>query len=302
MKKIVQIYHEVFYMEKMFEKSDVLNSPIEAMVFDSSAETFPIRRHWHYFMEIIYMTKGSISFLCGENSARLSEGELAIFHPKAIHSIESADGSTPVYALLKFDINRLRLSSDYSPRLGEVFRRAEGNAKAPTILTQKQCESIGAKDIIFQCIEEIKSSEYGYGSVLDANVYILLTRIVRLWMELGYCVEHSDKHAASDSIYTITQYIDAHSGENINVCDLARQCGMSYSHFARSFKAIYRQSCKQFINYLRVNKACEYLMFTDHGLNYISQETGFSDCSHFIRVFKEIKGTTPKKYRDAHRK
>ena len=32
-------------------------------------------------------------------------------------------------------------------------------------------------------------------------------------------------------------------------------------------------------------------------ISYISQETGFCDCSHFIRVFQEFHGITPKKFR-----
>lgn len=289
-------------MEKLFEKSDVLNSPIEAMIFDSEKEVFPILNHWHYFVEIIYMLRGCIRFTSGENSGILAEGELALFHPKEVHSICGEGEIPPVYILLKFDINRLRITSDYSPRFSEVFRRAASSEKASAVLTQEQCEKIDVKNLLTECVEEVRERQYCYGTVLDANVYILLTRIVRLWQENGFSFESSIAPADSDPIYTITEYIDAHYSEDLRVAELAEQCGMSYSHFAKSFKNIYRQSCKQFINYLRVSKAADYLIFTDNDLNYISQETGFSDCSHFIRTFKEIKGVTPKKYRDTHRR
>ena len=154
-----------------------------------------------------------------------------------------------------------------------------------------------AERLIGQCIEEMKDRRYGYGTVMDAGIYILLTRVVRLWMDSGFSMEHSSALSNSDPIYSITEYIDNHYAEELRVTELAEMCGISYSHFAKSFKAIYRQSCRQFINYLRVSKAADYLIFTDHDLNRISQETGFSDCSHFIRVFRSIKGVTPGKYR-----
>ncbi|MGN1090834.1 MAG: helix-turn-helix domain-containing protein [Huintestinicola sp.] len=44
-------------------------------------------------------------------------------------------------------------------------------------------------------------------------------------------------------------------------------------------------------------KAEELLLFTDYDLNYISQETGFSDCSHLIKSFKKYRGITPKQFR-----
>lgn len=285
-------------MNILFEQSDILNMPIEAMVFDADKEKFPVLRHWHYFMEIIYVYKGNVVFESENRVYHLHPGELAIFHPKVIHSIESEDDTLPVYALLKFDINRLRITSDYSPRLGDVFRSAQDNENAPLVITKKQCDDIEAEKLIGECINEISSRQYSYGSMLDANVYILLTRIIRLWMEMGFIIEQKSALALSDNpIYTITEYIDAHSSENLLITDLAQMCGMSYSNFARSFKMIYRQSCKRFINFIRISKAADYLIFTDYDLNYISQETGFSDCSHFIKTFKEIKGITPKQFR-----
>lgn len=284
-------------MDNLFEKSDVLNSPVDAMVFDASRERFPIEKHWHYYMEIIYLHSGSAEYTCSDRTGRLKAGELAIFPPKAVHSIRSGDENFPIYSLLKFDINRLRIASDYSPRFSEVFRRAEGHPDACMTFNAEQCLQMDAESLIGQCIEEMSGRRYGYGTVMDANLYILLTRVVRLWMDRGFSVEHSSARGNNDPIYSITEYIDAHYAEELKVTELAEMCGISYSHFAKSFKAIYRQSCRQFINYLRVSKAADYLIFTDHDLNRISQETGFSDCSHFIRVFRSIKGVTPGRYR-----
>ena len=173
-------------MEKLFEKSDVLKFPIEAMIFDSEREVFPIQNHWHYFVEIIYMLKGRVRFTSGEKDGALKEGELAVFHPKEVHSISGEGEIPPVYILLKFDINRLRITSDYSPRFSEVFRRAEGSENASRTLSREQCEKAGVEKLLTECVDEVKGRKYCYGTVLDANLYILLTRIVRLWQENGF--------------------------------------------------------------------------------------------------------------------
>ena len=78
---------------------------------------------------------------------------------------------------------------------------------------------------------------------------------------------------------------------------LAKMCGMSYSYFARNFRLLYGRSCKDYIEFVRIRKVKDLLMYTELDLNYISQETGFSDCSHLIRVFKQFEGTTPKQFR-----
>ena len=99
------------------------------------------------------------------------------------------------------------------------------------------------------------------------------------------------------SIRNIIEYIDEHSGDNIPVSELAKMCNMSYSYFAKEFKSMYGQSCKEYIEFIKLSKAENLLLFTNSDLNFISEETGFADCSHFIRVFKRRYGMTPKKYR-----
>lgn len=47
---------------------------------------------------------------------------------------------------------------------------------------------------------------------------------------------------------------------------------MSYSYFAKNFHQLYGQSCKQYIEFVKVCKVEDFLLFTDFDLNYISQE------------------------------
>lgn len=44
-------------------------------------------------------------------------------------------------------------------------------------------------------------------------------------------------------------------------------------------------------------KAQDLLLNSDFDLDYIAQETGFYDCSHFIRQYKKWRGITPKQER-----
>ena len=72
---------------------------------------------------------------------------------------------------------------------------------------------------------------------------------------------------------------------------------LSYSCFAKKFSEHYSMSCKEYIEQQRIFMVEEMLLFTDFDLTYISNETGFSDCSHMIKSFKKHKGITPKKFR-----
>lgn len=289
-------------MQNLFEKSDVLNAPVEAFYFDTRYETFPIRPHWHYFMEIIYMLDGMVQINASEESYLLSAGDLIIFHPKMVHAIYAVSTEPIRYAVLKFDINRLQLTSKYAPKMRTLFQNAEGDLACPIYFSAKSLSKIDIRSQILPCIQEIKEKDYGYDLVLQAKLYLLLSEIIRIWRKKGFNTSKlSTSIDEADTIYTITEYMDAHCTEPIKVIDIASKCNMSYSHFAKSFRTIYGQTCKDFLEYLRVCKAEDYLLFTEYDLTYISQETGFCDCSHLIKAFKKVKGITPKQYRLLHK-
>ena len=99
------------------------------------------------------------------------------------------------------------------------------------------------------------------------------------------------------SVYNVLEYIDEHSADPLEVSALAKMCNMSYSNFARLFRENYGRSCKEYIQYIRVNKAQDLLLNSNFDLDYIAQETGFYDCSHFIRQYRKWRGITPKQER-----
>ena len=79
--------------------------------------------------------------------------------------------------------------------------------------------------------------------------------------------------------------------------ELANRCGMSYSNFAKVFKEQFGRSCKEYLEYIRISKAEELVLYSDYDISYIAQETGFADSSHFIRIYKKFKEETPKQAR-----
>ena len=100
----------------------------------------------------------------------------------------------------------------------------------------------------------------------------------------------------------ITEYIEKHYNEPIKISSLAGMCGMSYSNFAKLFKQTYHQSCKEYIEFTRINKAEDLALMTNLDLTSISNETGFADCSHLIRTFKKWKCVTPGQLRNKNEK
>lgn len=285
-------------MNYLYEESDILNSPYEAFLFDTAKEIFPILAHWHYFMEVIYILQGSAFITANQKDYILEPNDIIIFYPQVIHSISFASNAPLKYAVLKFDIKQISITSNYSPKLNVIFKHASHNTALPIMFHSIEFEASYMETAFFNCIHEIQTKHFGYDMQYQSNTTAILVGIIRLWEKYG--LKTNDILSLPEdtqSFHDVVEYIDSHIGESIRIEFLAEQLNMSYSYFAKSFREIYGQSCSEYIEFIRLNKAKDLLRFTTFDLNYISQETGFSDCSHLIRKFKRKYGITPHQFR-----
>src|SRR5258708_1267176 len=87
---------------------------------------------------------------------------------------------------------------------------------------------------------------------------------------------------------------------NVRLGDLAKECGLSVSHFARSFKAAFGVSSHQWLIRQRVDLTKELLTKTTLPLSEIAAQSGFGDQAAFTRTFHRIAGASPGQWRRAH--
>ena len=294
-------------MNSLFEYTDTLNAPYEAFLFDASKDIFPVRAHWHYFVEVMYMIEGNAIVTCDSETFNLGPDDVFIFPPSSVHSIYTSNYGPLRFYVIKFDINQLE-STIHSSETGNVrfsLSFPPGMPKKEELLKismeyKEPFERERIRSLFEGCIRELNGRNFGFYSITRSYICELLIYYLRIRRELGLSVSETyDVHEAA-GINSITEYIDEHLNEELRVEDLAKRCNMSYSYFAKCFTELYGQSCKHYISFLRLCKAENMLLFTDYDLTYISQETGFCDCSHLIHAFKEKNKITPHQFRKLH--
>src|SRR4029077_11497473 len=84
---------------------------------------------------------------------------------------------------------------------------------------------------------------------------------------------------------------------NVRLSDLAKECGLSVTHFARSFKAEFGLSSHQWLIHQRIERAKDLLSSTKFSLVDVAAESGFGDQAAFTRTFHRIVGTSPGRWR-----
>ena len=286
-------------MDDLFEYSDSLNAPFEAF----SGDWKFVKPHWHYFTEMVYLVSGILFAEVNNKKYTMNPGDLVIFHPKQIHSfldypVKESAPEKPNFYVIKFDDMILSNTTPGSPKLPKLLNNMNQQDEPYNLITAEELKYNPVKLYFEHCIWETRHKEFGYDIKVASNISLIITELMRIWMRRGMKFSSKttfDQFSSKD--FSVLEYIDKHSSENISIEDLANKCGMCYSNFAKQFKAQFGRTCKEYIEFVRICKADTLLLYTDKTLDYISQETGFTDASHFIRTYKKIKGTTPKQRR-----
>lgn len=79
--------------------------------------------------------------------------------------------------------------------------------------------------------------------------------------------------------------------------ELATEVDVHPVHLAAVFRKFQNQTIGEYVQTLRIKHASELLLNIETPLSDIALQTGFSDQSHFTRIFKRVTGTTPGVYR-----
>jgi AraC family transcriptional regulator len=94
-----------------------------------------------------------------------------------------------------------------------------------------------------------------------------------------------------------TELLEAHLDGNIALQQVAEECDLSLSHFARAFKTTFRKPPHRWLRERRVGKARDLIMNSCLPLADIAARCGFADQSGLNRSFKRIHGLAPGAWR-----
>ncbi len=91
------------------------------------------------------------------------------------------------------------------------------------------------------------------------------------------------------------------TSDNHSLTSLSDLLGVHPVHLSREFHHYFGMTFGQYIRYVRVNKAFNFILNTTMSMTDICYQCGFYDQSHFIRDFKRIYQKTPGEVLVSHR-
>jgi AraC family transcriptional regulator len=91
----------------------------------------------------------------------------------------------------------------------------------------------------------------------------------------------------------VTEFVEAYLSRPLTLTLLARSAALSPFHFARAFKRTTGWAPHQFVTIRRIERARHLLLQTRDSVESIAAAVGFSNLSHFRRVFCALTGILP---------
>ena len=96
----------------------------------------------------------------------------------------------------------------------------------------------------------------------------------------------------------LKELIQDHIDTNLSLKELSKGLEISPSYLSREFSKYFEDlSFGEYIRKLRIEKALELIQTSDYSLTEIAYLTGFSDQSHFNRIFKKHTGKNPSSFK-----
>lgn len=101
----------------------------------------------------------------------------------------------------------------------------------------------------------------------------------------------------NDNLEEIKSFIKENYAQNLELTWIAKKFNYNYNYLSTCFNKKMKESFSEYLNRIRIEKACEFLLSTSCSIAQISEMVGYSDPSYFSRIFKKQMGRTPSQWK-----
>jgi len=270
--------------------------PEDAGVLRCIAHGFPTplaRWHFHdeYELHLIVATSGKA--FVGDWIGPFQPGHLVLCGPRLPHNWISLDlpegGVAERDLVIQFPHEPIAHAAEMIPELADVMpllERARHGIEFFGLSERAHAHWLGVKHT--RGMQRFAAFCDFLADLAQCTDYRLLSNVQ---------MQGEDDDTALEQINAIVDRIAGDASKPLSAGDVAAELGMSESRFSRFFRRATGNTFTDFVNRVRVNRACQLLMETDRLVTHICYEVGFNNVANFNRRFLEIKGMTPSEFR-----
>jgi len=232
--------------------------------------------HFHDEYSIALITSGNHNFTCNKDDFAARPGDIRLINPGDIHVCKS---KTWGYITFTPDNNFVEAFSESCQK--ELHNISFSN---PVINNQKLTKLF----LELNSAKKIWQDELMSENILEELVVNLISSYS------NNSVKNRDISYSRTKLNQSVEYMRVNFDESLKLETLAHISGLSKYHFLRKFKEEFNMTPHAYLLQIRIQNA-KNMLLQNRALCEIAHSCGFSDQSHFTRVFNKIYGMSPKK-------
>ena len=249
--------------------------------------------HWHQCLEVLYVEEGFGVVIVDHKQYTMRPGRMFFFPPFTLHKIIVDEQAQDRYRRTIIHLDQYALLKGlrdvpYSrQRLHNLTQRA-GQSWVVDI-----ADIHPHIDFLFSRYEKLA----GDSPLNSEQVSCLLLSLLSMLSE-----DHPSMSGITDGTASqVMFWLDENYMRKFSLSRLAEELGKSKSYISRRFHQETGESIVNYLNTIRLRKACEALLHSQQSVREIARMVGFSDVTYFISAFGKGIGETPLQYRKRHK-
>lgn len=243
--------------------------------------------HWHEFIEIEFVSKGSGTHMINNEEYSLERGSIFIVTPSDFHCLNCYPENWLKLWNVAFDI------SVVSPEIAELI------SSSKNILKTKFSEEITKK-----VEEEFSYCKKAFDERKTLSPLIIRNAIEKIILLIITDIEDNHRYTAKSIDKNLTpilqqtiHYIQMHFREKIPLFETAKALNISENYLGEIFTKEMGMSYNSYVNKIRLKYSKNLLKQNDLSISQICYTSGFSTASYFSKLFYNAYGELPSEYR-----
>jgi len=245
--------------------------------FAGSICDHPFPTHVHDAVEIVCLTQGCIDMTLSEKEMHLEAGGICVVFPSIPHSYKSVSSDAEGLSLMFLP----SLIQDYT----NTFRSLLPDH--PVLKTDEVPQEI---NLIIQKFLSIPLTREEH--LKNALLHLFLAYLIP-----HLHLKEIDRHVDIGISHQIFHYISEHFTEPLTLESTSRALGISRIHLSHIFSQKLKINFRQYINTLRIDRACILLRDPAFSISQIVYLCGYGNPRTFHRAFMIQMNMTPNQFR-----
>ena len=255
--------------------------------------------HRHNCIEMFYIVSGTSEHTLysseGNITTTLNAGNYMVLDSSAAHSFRNG---TSNFCMINFLFlpqlvnSTLKEDSSFDEIKNVIFPNLQTELKdkfpVNCILFDTKSKLLPLFEKAYKAFDE---EPLGHINLLHCYAIEIMVSI------MNSAIKHKYKMPQNDTIKNICDYIEEHYAESITLKEICLQEHYAFSYISKKFKQICGVTFEQYLQNLRMRRACELLLETNLSIDAVANSVNYSNTDCFRKTFKKHTGKSPSEFR-----